>query len=163
VWTFLKMLGTMGAGETRRMDIYQSGFPPGYHLENYEVHVYDRAVELATNLSRKRVELTDEEALEFRIIEYIGANKGRTLRATPLISTIPDTVLATLTPEQQRTACYLRVGTDGRVTGAFRDAAGKKPLGDPTLEAALATLVFNPALEAGKPVESIVAIKPASS
>lgn len=159
VWTYLRSLGRLPAGEKTNVNIFQSGLPRGYILGNCEVHFYDGANEIATNLSRKRVELTDDEALDFRIIEYVGANKGRTLPASPLVASLPSDLRAMLTPAQQSERCYVRIGKDGRVVAVFRDAAGRRPLEDPALESALKTLRFNPALEAGKPVESTIAIK----
>ncbi|HEY5552898.1 MAG TPA: hypothetical protein VIK52_13480, partial [Opitutaceae bacterium] len=157
-WAYVKTLGAMRAGERKNVTVFQGGMPPGYIIESTEVHLYERGQELATNLSRKRVELTDDEALEFQIIEYVGANKGRTLPASPVVGTVSPAGRASLTPAQLGKRCYVRVAKDGRVAAVFRDAAGKKPLDDPALESALKTLRFNPALEAGKPVESIVAI-----
>lgn len=157
-WVYVKSLGALGAGESRKVLVYQSGFTPGFLLENCTVHIYDGAEELATNLSRKRVPLTEEEALEYRIIDYIGANKGRTLPATLATPVFAGPARAALTVDQLGQACHVRVDRGGRVVAVFRDAAGKRPLADPALEAALKTLRFRPALEAGKPAESIVPV-----
>ena len=157
-WAYLRSLGSMSAGESRKVNLYQGGFPPGFILEHCEVHVYNHGEELATNLSRKRVPLTDAEALEYRIIEYVGAHKGRTLPASLATTMLAREVRATLTPAQLSQTCYVRVAKDGRVAAAFRDAAGHQPLQDPALESALKTFRFEPALETGKPVESIALI-----
>jgi hypothetical protein len=158
-WAYVRSLGPISAGATRKVNVYQGGLPRGYILESWEVHLYDHGKEVATSLSRKRVPLTDEEALEFRIIEYVGANKGRTLPAAPLTTTLTSEVRASLTADQLVETCYVRVAKDGRVAAAFRDPAGQQPLQDPELESALRTFRFTPALEAGKPVESIAPVK----
>jgi len=157
-WAYVKSLGPISAGQTKKVNVYQGGLPPGYILESYEVHLYNHGEELATNLSRKRVPLTDEEALEFRIIEYVGAHQGRTLPASLATTTLTSDGRASLTPAQLGQTCYVRVAKDGRVAAAFRDAAGQQTLQDPALEAALKTFRFKPALQAGKSVESIVPI-----
>ena len=157
-WAYVKPLGPMPAGSSRKVSVLQGGLPPGYELEGYEVHLYDRGEEFSTNLSRRRVPLTADEAREYRIIEYIGANKGRTLPASLASPALDAAARSSLTAAQLDAICYVRVGKDGRVTAAFRDAAGKKPLADAALEAVLKTLRFNPALEAGKPVESLTPI-----
>jgi hypothetical protein len=159
-WAYLKTLGSLHAGVRKKVTVYHGGFPPGYIIENCEVHIYQAGQELATSLSRKRVELTDDEALQFRIIEYVGANKDRTLPAAPAAA-LPDGVRASLTPAQLSESCFVRVAKDGSVTGVYRDAAGEKPLRDSVLESALKLLRFKPALESGKPVESVVAVVPA--
>jgi hypothetical protein len=158
-WAYVKPLGTLKPGRATNVTVYQSGLPRGYILESCEVHLYEGGKEFATNLSSKRVDLTEEEALEFRIIEYVAENKGQTLQAAPAITNLAFDVRASLTKAHLEETCYVRVAKDGRVTAAFSDAAGKKPLKDDALESALMTLRFNPALEAGKPVESIAPIK----
>ncbi|HUG09421.1 MAG TPA: hypothetical protein VMM36_00320 [Opitutaceae bacterium] len=158
-WAYMKSLAPMNAGESRKVTVYQGGLPPGYLLESCEAHLYEGRDEFATNLSRRRIELTEDEALEFRIIEYVGANKGRTLPAAPAIANLATDVRASLAKTQFDETFYVRVARDGRVTAAFSDAAGKKPLKDDALETALKTLRFKPALEAGKPVESIAPIR----
>ncbi len=157
-WVYLHPLSPMLAGETRRVTVFQSGFPPGYSLEGCDVHVYDGAKELATPLSPRRVPLSDEEARDYRVIEYIGANKGRTLPAALVTTTLRLDAWASLAKVQLEETCHVRVAKDGRVTGTFYDAAGKKPLQDAALAAVLKTLRYNPALAAGKPVESIVPV-----
>ncbi len=157
-WVYLHPLSPMLAGETRRVTVFQSGFPPGYSLEGCDVHVYDGAKELATPLSPRRVPLSDEEARDYRVIEYIGAHKGRTMPAALVTTTLRLDAWASLTRSQLEETCHVRVAKDGRVTGTFRDAEGKKPLPDAALAAVLKTLRYNPALVAGKPVESIVPV-----
>jgi hypothetical protein len=156
-WAYVKSLDALTAGVAKKVTIFQGGLPPGYIIESCEVHLYNRGEEVATNLSRKRVPLTDAEAQDYRIIDYVGANKGRTLPAVPVTATLAASVRAPLTLEQLNGSYYVRVAKDGRVVAAFRDAAGKQPVTDPALEAALKTLRFKPALDAGKPIEALVA------
>ena len=154
-WAYLKSLGgPLHPGQSAHVLVYQSGLPQGYILESCEVHLYDRKNELATNLSSKRMELTTDEAIDFEIVDYISANKGRTMPASLLSAGDPASA-----PERTGETCHVRVGPDGRVVGVFSDSAGKKPLNNPAIEASLKQLRFKPALDAGKPVESIVAIK----
>jgi hypothetical protein len=66
---------------------------------------------------------------------------------------------SSLTKDQLEHTWYVRVGKDGRVTAAFSDADGRKPVQDNVLVSALQLLRFNPALEAGKPVESLAPVR----
>jgi hypothetical protein len=157
-WIYVRPLGAMAAGETQRVTVYQSGFTPGYTLEACEVHVYDGVRELATPLSRRRVAISDEEALTYRTIEYTAANKGRTLPAKLATRALTTAAWASVPKAQLATTYHVRVARDGRVTGAYVDAAGKTPLADAALVAVLSALQFNPALSAGKPVESIAPV-----
>lgn len=159
-WAYVKSLGPVTAGSPKKVTVLQDGLPPGYHLAGCEVHLYERGEELSTNLSRRRVPLTDAEALEYRIIEYIGANKEQTLPAALISPPLSETALFSLTGRQLDTTCYVRVGKDGRVTAVFSDAAGRKPVADTALGSVLKALRFKPALESGRPVESIAPITP---
>lgn len=158
-WTYLQPLRPLRAGEPARVTVYRSGFAPGFSLENCTVHLYEGDEEIATNLSRKRVPLTDEEAHDYRVIEYLTANRGRTAPAGLRDPVLAGAAQATLSPQQIRTTWHVRVDKGGRVTGVFLDSSGKQPTTDPGLVAVLKTLRYNPALVAGKPVESIVPLR----
>ena len=156
-WIHLQSLGSIAAGETRKVNVYEEGLPSGYALKNCEVHVFDGRSELATNLSSKRVALTKDEMLDFRVIQYVAANGGRTAPAAPAM--FVSDLRPSLTPAELGQACFVRVAKDGRVAATFVDRDATQPLQDPALDAALKGLRFKPAIDAGKPVESIVAIR----
>jgi hypothetical protein len=156
-WVHLQSLGPLAAGVPTKVTVYQEGMPPGYILEKCEIHIYDGREELATNVSSKRVQLTKNEMLDFRVIEYISDNSGKTLPAAP--ATFVNDLRSSLSPAQLSQACFVQVAKDGRVKAAFGDKKGTQPLQDPELDAALKGLRFKPAIEAGKPVESIVPVR----
>jgi hypothetical protein len=156
-WVHLESLGPMAAGVTRKVNVYEEGLPPGYALGKCEVHFYDGRSELATNLSSNRAELSKDEMLDFRVIQYIAGNDGRTLPAAPAM--FANDLRASLSQDQLNQTCYVRVAKDGRVAATFRDKDGAQPLQDQTLDAALKGLRFKPAIESGKPVEATVAIR----
>lgn len=158
-WTYVKPLGPIAAGGSRKVRALQGGLPPGYVLESWEVHVYDGGEELATNLSRKRVEVTAEEAQEFQIIEHIANNRGRTLPASVLDPVLVAAAREALSSAQAGRTWHVRVNKAGRVTGVFLDADGKQPTTDTAVAAVLKTLRFKPALAVGKAVESMVALQ----
>jgi hypothetical protein len=156
-WIHLQSLGSVAAGETRKVNVYEEGLPSGYGLGTCEVHLYDGRSELATNLSAKRVNLTKDEMLDFRVIQYVAANGGRTAPAAPAM--FANDLRPSLSPAELNQACYVRVAKDGRVAATFVDKEATQPLRDQMLDAALKGLRFKPAIDAGKPVESIVAIR----
>lgn len=155
-WIYVKSLDAMARGESRKVTIFRGGLPPGYLLERCDVHVYDQGQEVATSLSRRRVELSDDDVLQYRIVEYIGANKGRTLPAVLVSRALPGDVLSRLGPAQMKPTYYVRVGRSGKVDAAFLDDAGRKPVEDPEVNGVLLALRFMPALKDGKPVVSLV-------
>ena len=156
-WIHLQPLGPLSAGVATKVTVYQEGMPPGYDLVKCDVHFYDGADELATNLSNKRVPLSKDEMLDFRVIEYLSANRGRTLPAVP--ATFVRDMRSSLTPAELNQACYVRVAKNGKVAATFADKAGTQPLQDETLDSALRGIRFKPAIEAGRPVETIVPIR----
>jgi len=155
-WIYVRALDPMAAGESRKVTVYRGGMSPGYVLENCEVHVYDQGREVATNLSRKRVELTADDVLQYRIVEYIGANRGRTLPASLLSEVAPGGAGARLTPAQREPTYHLVVNKAGKVTAACLDDSGKVLVQDPAVDAVLKALRFYPALRDGKPIETVL-------
>ena len=156
---YVKSFSSMRAGATQKVMIFEGGLPPGYILENAEVHFYDNGQELATSLSRKRVPLTDDEAFQYSVIDYIGTHKGATVRPQLLIAESDRAQVERLV-QRITTTCYLRVTKQGRVTDVFTDASRKNKLADAELAAHLSDLRFYPALEKGAPIEVLVPLEP---
>jgi hypothetical protein len=156
-WIHLQSMGRMPAGVTRNVAVYEEGMPSGYILGKCEVHIYNGRDELATSLSSDRVQLTKDEMLDFRVIDYLHANRGHTLPAAP--ATFARDMRSFLTPAQLNQACYVLVAKNGQVTATFEDKEGTSPLRDQELDAALKGLRFKPAIEQGTPVEAIVPIR----
>jgi len=158
-WVYVKSLGRMQAGAAETVRVFQGGFPPGFVLESTEVHVYENGQELATNLARKRVPLTDDEAFQFAVIDYIGLHKGATANAKLAITLIDHAQLERLA-KQINSTCYLRVNKQGRVVDVFADSTQKQKLADAELAAGLSVLRFYPALDKGIPTDVLVPLEP---
>jgi hypothetical protein len=158
-WVYMQSLGALRAGAAETVKVFQGGFPPGFVLESTEVHVYDNGQELATNLARKRVPLTDDEAFQFVVIDYIGLHKGATVNAKLAITQIDHEQLERLA-KQINSTFYLRVNKLGRVADVFTDSAQKNKLVDAELAASLSYLRFYPALQKGAPVDVLVPLEP---
>ena len=158
-WVYVKSLGRMQAGAAETVRVFQGGFPPGFVIESTEVHVYDNGQELATNLARKRVPLTDDEAFQFVVIDYIGLHKGATATAKLAVAQLDPAQLERLA-QRVTSTCYLRVNKLGRVADVFADSAQKHKLADTELAAWLSDLRFYPALEKGVPIDVLVPLEP---
>ncbi len=158
-WVYVRALDRMGAGETRRVLVFQGGFPPGYTLEQCDVHLYDGTREYATNLSRRRVEITADEAHQFHVVSYLTANKGRSVGASPAgpaLAAAPRHRLLQVDPEA---VYHVRVSKGGQVLAVFEDADGKRPLKEAAIREALQSIRYFPALENGRAVESTVRVR----
>ena len=152
-WIYAAALNPL-EGERQKVSISRGGFPPGFILEKSQVHIYDGAQELASNIADNRVELSDLEAFTFLSLDYLGNHKGATLPPAVAMGRPSREARSQLDPDQLGQTYYVKVTKDGMPVAAFTDAACTKPVGE--LPAALIAQVrFFPALEQGKPVAGV--------
>lgn len=145
--------------QPRSVLVREGGLPTGFKLVRYEVHLYDRGREVATNTASKRVELTRAEAQLYLVVEYLGAHKHATLPAAPVAGTLPLAQRRRLTVDQLNQVFYARVTKDGSLAGLYRDEACTRPLDDAATLAAAGEVFFQPALDQGKPVEGTARVR----
>jgi hypothetical protein len=157
-WIYAKSIGEIGP-KPRYLRIREGGFPFGFILEDYELHVYDRGRELASNVSPKRVELSREEALQYLLIEHLAANKDQTVPAAPAAGRLPPDLTERLTQGFFLQPYYVKVDEAGNPRGVFTDATCKTPVTDPYLTDLFAGLLFKPALVAGMPAAAVCRVK----
>jgi hypothetical protein len=140
--------------------VREGGMPVGFKILHYEVHIYNRGKEVATNASNKRVELSRDEARQYLVYEYLAANKDASRPASALPGSLPPAARSRLTGEQLQSTCYVRVAADGTFLGVYRDEAANLQLSDEQLKAVLADAFFKPALVKGKAVEGVARVRP---
>jgi hypothetical protein len=145
--------------QSKRIDVLEGGFPPGFELKNYQLHLYDHGVEVATNVAPKRVALTRDEAFEYVKMEYVGAHKDATLPPVPAMGRLPADLPSRLSGGQFGETLYIKVSKDGLAGEAFLDAACSQKVGDPYLKSVVKDIRFKPALENGKPVDGVAPVK----
>jgi hypothetical protein len=133
----------------------EDGFPFNYEMTDFQLHVYNRGVEIATNISSHRVELTRDEAFEYIKLEYLSSHKGSTLPATAVMGQLPADLPTRLAAGNYSHSFYVRVSKDGMAQDAFLDAACTKRIDDPYLVTLVGRVRFKPALADGKPIDSI--------
>lgn len=138
--------------ETRRIKIKQGGFPPGFQLKEYQLHLYNRGIEVATNVAPKRVPLTRDEAFDYVMLDYLAHSKGKTLPATLALGRLPAQLRNDL---KNGGRIFVQVDPAGLPVAAFSDEACQQRLADPALEAEVAKLRFKPALKEGKTVAGV--------
>jgi len=160
VWVYAEKLPGINE-HPRSFRIMRGGFPPGYQIESYHVHLYDADVgsEIATSLSRKQVALTADEAFEYSVIQHIGTNRDKTKSPIKAKGFWPADLPRRLSPGALDRRLYVKVGKDGMVLGLFDDEACSRPVNDAELTAVVPELRFLPALEKGKPVVGVAALK----
>jgi hypothetical protein len=156
-WIYAQQLGRVDE-VPQRVRILQGGFPPGFELKSYSLHLYNRGAELATNVASKRVPLTRDEALQYVLIEYLSANKGASLPPTLTLSRIPPELQARAAAGQLADTCYVKVTKEGKPGELFADPACTRPLDDAELARVVRELRFKPALLNGKPVPGVATL-----
>ena len=141
-----------------KVHFVEGGFPFNFDLIDFQLHVYNQGVEIATNVSSKRVELTRDEAFEYVKMEYLGAHKGETLPAVAAMGRFPADLPARLANGSYASTFYVRVSKDGLADEPYADTACTKRIADAYLESVVRSIRFKPALELGKPVEGTAAV-----
>ena len=136
----------------------EEGFPFDYELIEFQLHVYNRGQEIATNVASDRVELTREEAFEYVKMEYTSAHLKDTLPATPAMAKLPADLPARLAQGKYRESFYVKVSKDGLASEAFSDPACTRRIDDPYLESVVGRIRFKPALNNGKPVDGVASL-----
>lgn len=154
-WVATKALAPIGPAATK-IRFQQTGLPVGFRMESYQVHLFNKGQEIATTVAPMRTVLSADEAFQYRVADYVGSHKDKTLPAEPAPGEMSGTLRERLMSRYPNKPVYVRVLPDGRSEGAFLDKACTKPVGDTDLEAMLARTRFNPALEKGKPVKGVV-------
>ena len=146
------------SSKVTKVEFEQDGFPLGYTLEGFEVHLYDQGREVATNVSPKRQVLTSDQAFDYVRARYIEAHKGQTLTAVPVMGNLPDGLAAQVTAGKYSQPFFVKVSGEGTASEAYSDLACKDRIVDAYLDSVVRTIRFKPALSAGEPVEGVAMV-----
>lgn len=143
----------------RKISVRQGGFPAGFVLDEVQVHVYDGGREVASNVAPKRVALGREDAFQYLLMEHVSANRGRSVAAAPALGSLSAEQRAAIPPDQLERTFHVKVGKDGRPLGTYADADLRVRVEDGPVTEALAQILFTPALENGRPVDGVAAVR----
>jgi hypothetical protein len=136
----------------------ETGFPFSYELVDFQLHIYNRGEEVATNIAADRVELTREEAFQYVRMEYLGAHPKDTLPAMPVMGKLPSDLPAKIATGKYGNSFYVLVSRDGLADEAYSDPSCTKKIDDPYLESVVKSVRFKPALNSGKPVDGVAVL-----
>jgi hypothetical protein len=136
----------------------EEGLPDGYELIDFQLHLYNRGVELATNIAQDRVELTRDEAFEYVKMEYLGAHSTDTQPPIAAMGKLPAELPSRLSEGKYGGSYYVKVSRDGYADAAFSDASCRNEVRDPFLDSVVKALRFKPALDHGKAVSGVAEI-----
>ena len=157
-WVYAQALPPIGLAP-QKVRVRQGGFPPGYELQGFQVHLYDHGTEIATTVAPKRVTLTRDEALQYVVMEYVSAHKNSTVPAKPVMGRVPADLPGRLAQGRFAAPVFVKVSKDGLPLGAFADENCARQLEDPYLDGVIKDLRFTPALAGGKPVEGVARVE----
>jgi hypothetical protein len=157
-WIYAKALEPIDQ-KPRKVRIMQGGFPQGFELEKFQVHLYDHGLELATNVAERRVPLTRDEAFQYVLIDYTSQHKGASLPATPAMGKLPADLRTRLGSGQLTQFFFVKVSKDGLPVETFIDESCSHKVEDPYLQSVIRDIRFNPALDKGQPVEGIARLR----
>jgi hypothetical protein len=122
------------------------------------LHLYSGSLELATNFSEGRLDLTAADAMRYLVLAYVTSHAKDSLAATPLRIAVPaDFKQRASTADLDRTL-YLTIDTMGRVRG-LSAAPDQLVAVDPYIDSTVRKFYYEPALSDGKPVESVVQVR----
>lgn len=154
---YAKALNPIDA-HTTRVKFAQEGFPFDYEVVDFQLHLYNHGVEVATSIAPKRREMTPDEAFDYVKTSYITSHKSATLPASPIMGELPPDLSSQLAAGKYGSPIYVKVSKDGLADQAFSDAACTNKIEDPYLDTVVRSIRFKPALSQGQPVDGVATL-----
>jgi hypothetical protein len=151
---FAKALEPIGAKPTT-VKFAEEGFPFDYEVVDFQIHLYNAGIEIATNIADKRQVMTTDQAFDYVKKAYIEAHKGRTLPAAPVMGDLPPDLGTQVAAGKYADTIYVKVSSEGLADQAYADSGCAKVIDDPYVQALVKGIRFKPALAAGAPVEGV--------
>ena len=157
-WIYARALKPI-SHEPLKVHVEQGGFPRGFELQGFQVHLYNQGEEIATNVAPKRMALTREEAFQYVVIDYVSHNKGASRPATPAMGKLPGDLRTRLTADQLSKPYFVKVSKDGMPIGTYVDKACSQEASDAYVQSVVKEIRFKPALENGKAVDGVARLQ----
>jgi hypothetical protein len=157
-WIYAEAIERLDA-QPQTFHIKRGGFPPGYELQRFQVHVYDKGREVASNVAPKRVALTSSEAYEYLLIEHLAAHKGKDASAAVALGNLPADLRQKLPVGELGRTFYAKVNKEGVATAVFTDEACENVVENADTASVIKGIRFLPALAKGVPVDGVAKVK----
>lgn len=154
---YAKALDPLGPTPTK-VHFSEEGFPFDYEVIDFQLHLYNAGIEVATNIADKRTVMTPDQAFEYVKSSYIEAHKSDTMHAVPVMGELPPDLGSRIAAGGYADTIYVKVSKDGLADEAFADIACSKRIEDPYLESVVRSIRFKPALADGKPVDGVASL-----
>ncbi len=155
---YARQLGSIDRN-SQRVAFTEGGFPPGFELTEFQIHLYSGKDEVATSVSANRVALSRDDAFEYVKMEYIAAHSKDTVAAEPAMGHFPSDFRQRLQEGKYHDTYYAKVSPDGLAGQVYLDQACARPANDAYLASVVAHLRFKPALRDGKATDGVAALR----
>lgn len=142
-------IGRIGP-KPRRVSIYETDFPAGFHVTDYTISLYGGGQEIATNLAADRLDLSAEQAYDYIVADYLATHKDKSLPPAAVLMVPKSRLAAQLTPRLD-TPVFVSVDRDGHVQAVSTQRDGRE-LPPRDIVDALQNFRFIPALDHGVPI-----------
>ena len=150
---FHRDIGAIGP-QPRKILHLQTGIKPGAEIIEVKTHLFSNGKELATNLSEKRFELTNEEALQYLMLDHVANHRGQSIEAKPVWELAPNELKAAENPRSLDFPVTVKVDAEGNLVGID---GGDLIVPEPIVET-IKGLTFLPALQEGTPIASTTTV-----
>jgi hypothetical protein len=153
----IEPVGELGP-KPRKVTLTQIGFPSGFTPGQVSLHLYSGSLELATNLSENRFDITADDAMRYLVLTYVTSHAKDSLAATPLFIAVPADFKQRASAADLDRTLYVTIDAMGRVRG-LSAAPDQLVAVDPYIDSTVRKFCYEPALKVGKPVESVVEVR----
>lgn len=137
----------------RSIELRQVGFPVGFKVDDFTLHIFSRGRELASNYSEKSMDVSREQALRFLQMEYLQAHKLEDRPAELIYELIPAYVGQSEDWAADNQSVTIQIDENGTPTNLLQAPNSGARL-DSRVEYLIMHSYFFPALKNGEPVAS---------
>jgi hypothetical protein len=155
---YAKALDPIGT-EPAKVTFSEEGFPFDYEVVDFQLHLYNEGVEVATNIADKREVMTLDQAFDYVKKAYIESHKGESMHAVAVMGELPKDISSHIAAGNFGDTVYVKVNKDGFADQVYADYDCSKRISDPYLETVVRSIRFKPALADGIPVEGVASLK----
>ncbi len=145
----------------RKVTMAHTASAPGYTFKRFHIGLFADGQEVATTLSNGRLALTEDQAYQFFVANYLIAQKGQTRAPVPMLMTSRADLRRRAEAAPLQADIYAKVDKNGALLALSSDEAGSVPVAAP-VAAALQKVRYAPALDKGVPVAGQVKFSLAS-
>lgn len=144
----------------RRVSFPITGLPRGFRLIGCVLDLYASNQQVATNLSEMQMPMSEEQAYQYYIVDYLSRNRGKSSPPSPMLFAPLGEILPKLDRSGLDQEVFARVDKTGSLVSLSYDDAGQRNV-SPQVLSLMRFVRFYPGLDNGQPVDGRVVFKPA--